>query len=616
MGIRTKLVIIFFLGIVVPMLVLWGRWQGTAIGSIKSVMRQDLADGAREVSEQVTRLLDSHKGRLMELTSQPALLAYARAAARSNQITPDQALRNDLSAFLLSHQGHYAAMVGINRQGAPLFKIGLRTFPGGIIKPYILERDFSSEDIVRAPETIAESVFVSDLQVVDSEGPHIKLIAPLKENGDNATAAIVLKVRAGKLLAEAAGPRVAQQPKQPAATRPQTAIISPQGTVLYTTDGSKELWKSYTDAYPEFERSISELRQETNNLDRDPWLIVHHLRSASPPFSVYQFENYRSNAVGDLEFSSYGLLFLTLLLVVVPMLILYQLISRITDSIRLVTRGAKAIATGNLGYQIKVSTKDETRVLGEAFNRMAGRLREMIRKEGEQKQFESFARLSAVLTHDLKNQILSLSLLVNNMERKFDREGFKEDAMRTLSDSVNNLQSLVAKLSDPRTPTKRIRERSNISHLVERVLQRTAAQAANRFKVSAELAPDIFATVDGKAVERVIENLVINALEAMPEGGALKVQSQQENGNAIITVADTGKGMTEEFRRDRLFHPFATTKKKGIGLGLYSCRDIIEQHGGQIDVASKVDVGTEFKIVLPLRTEETPSGRLRPIVNF
>jgi putative PEP-CTERM system histidine kinase len=311
-----------------------------------------------------------------------------------------------------------------------------------------------------------------------------------------------------------------------------------------------------------------------------------------------------------LEFDSYVLLLLTMLLVIVAMLALYYLISGITDSIRRVTKGAKAIATGNLGYQIKVKAKDETHVLSEAFNRMAGRLREMIRKEGEQKQFESFARLSAVLTHDLKNQILSLSLLVNNMERKFDREGFKEDAMRTLSDSVSNLQNLVAKLSDPRTPTKRIRENSNITHLVERVIQRTAAQAANRYNVSSELTPDVFALVDGKAVERVIENLVINALEAMPDGGSLRVATWQDNGHAIVSVADTGKGMTEEFMRERLFHPFATTKKKGIGLGLYSCRDIIEQHGGRIDVASKVSVGTEFKVVLPLKSEAN-SGELR-----
>jgi putative PEP-CTERM system histidine kinase len=269
-----------------------------------------------------------------------------------------------------------------------------------------------------------------------------------------------------------------------------------------------------------------------------------------------------------------------------------------------VTRGARAIATGNLGYQIKIKAKDETRVLAESFNRMASRLREMIRKEGEQKQFESFARLSAVLTHDLKNQILSLSLLVNNMERKFHREGFREDAMRTLSETVNNLQNLVSKLSDPRTPTKRIREKSNLSILVERVLQRTAAQATNKYKVSTQLTPDLFAVVDGKAIERVIENLVINALEAMPEGGSLRVATRVENGTAIVAVADSGKGMTEDFVRERLFHPFATTKKKGIGLGLYSCRDIVEQHGGRIDVNSKVDTGTEFRIVLPQQIEE------------
>jgi hypothetical protein len=117
--------------------------------------------------------------------------------------------------------------------------------------------------------------------------------------------------------------------------------------------------------------------------------------------------------------------------------------------------------------------------------------------------------------------------------------------------------------------------------------------------------------VDGKAVERVVENLVINALEAMPDGGSLRVATWRENGSAFVAVADTGKGMTEEFMRERLFHPFATTKKKGIGLGLYSCRDIIEQHGGRIDVASRINVGTEFKVILPLKAEELATGDLK-----
>jgi hypothetical protein len=290
---------------------------------------------------------------------------------------------------------------------------------------------------------------------------------------------------------------------------------------------------------------------------------------------------------------------LTLALAVAVTLALYYLISNITDSIRRVTRGARAITAGKLDHRIKVRSSDETRVLADAFNRMAERLREMIVRESEQKQFESFARLSAVLTHDLKNSIFSLSLLVQNMERKFDREGFREDAMRTLSNSVNDLQAIVARLSDPLAMTS-LRQASDLSTITENVLKRIGANAGTHYEISSQLQPQLMANVDAKAIERVIENLMINALEAMPEGGKLEVHSQTENESAVISVADTGKGMSEEFVRERLFRPFATTKKKGIGLGLYSCRDIIEQHGGRIDVASQVGTGTEFRVIIPL----------------
>lgn len=600
MAIRAKLVIIFFAFIIVPMFLLWARWQDTAIGSIKSVLRQSLSERAREISGQVGRSLQNHQAQVLELTRQPALQTYARGALQSTQVLPDKPLRDSLSAFLLGHQPEYASLIGVNRQGTPLFKIEPGPGPNGVVFPYYSDKNFSSEDLVQMPDAFAEAaadiVFASDIQQ-NNAGPYLHLIAPLRDETNHITAALVVKLRSEQLLAEAAGPRVAKGGYGNGA-RPEAIILSPQGTVLYAADPVKAL--------RDFQQPFALLAREKEkviDLSPSPWLIGHQLRESKPQLSIFLVENY-SDAVGRLEFDSYVLLLLTMLLVIVAMLTLYYLISGITDSIRKVTNGARAIATGNLGYQIKIKAKDETRVLAESFNRMASRLREMIRKEGEQKQFESFARLSAVLTHDLKNQILSLSLLVNNMERKFHREGFREDAMRTLSETVNNLQSLVSKLSDPRTPTKRIRDKSNLTVLVERVLHRTAAQATNKYKVSTQLTPELFATVDGKAIERVIENLVINALEAMPEGGSLRVATRVENGNAIVAVADTGKGMTEEFVRDRLFHPFATTKKKGIGLGLYSCRDIVEQHHGRIEVSSRVDTGTEFRIVLPQQIEE------------
>ena len=608
MAIRAKLVIIFFLIIIAPMFLLWARWQGTALGGIKSVMRQGLGDRAREISDQVTRSLQEHRLRITSLTKQPGLLTYASAAAQSAPPI-DEELKTDLTAFLISHYKEYSALIIINRKGAPLFKLEPSERHGAPMA-YYDDKDFTSEDIVSAPEAFAtakDQIFVSEVQQ-DMGGPHVKLIASLRDAASNVTSALVIKLRAEELLTAAAGPRI---PETPDRYSPAAIILSPRGVVLYASDQAKQ-GRMYYEAFPELNDVFTSLlRGHKNGFDRDQWVFSHHLREDPPPkLSILMIGDY-SKGAKQLEFDSYVLLLLTMLLVIVAMLALYYLISEITGSIRRVTKGAKAIAMGNLTYQIKIKAKDETRVLAEAFNRMADRLREMIRKEGEQKQFESFARLSSVLTHDLKNQILSLSLLVNNMERKFDREGFKEDAMRTLSDSVNNLQNLVAKLSDPRTPTKRFRERSNLSHLVDRVVQRTAAQASGKFNVSSDLTPEIFIFVDGKAVERVIENLVINALEAMPEGGALRVATWRENGSAFVAVADTGKGMTEEFMRERLFHPFATTKKKGIGLGLYSCRDIIEQHGGRIDVASRINVGTEFKVILPLKAEELSTGDLK-----
>ena len=608
MAIRAKLVIIFFLVIIAPMFLLWARWQGTALGGIKSVMRQGLGDRAREISDQVTRSLEEHRIRITSLTKQQGLLTYARAAAQSGPQL-DEGLRYDLSAFLISHYKEYSTLIIINRRGQPLFKLESAE-RNGALRAFYTDEDFTSEDVVSAPGAFfapMDQIFVSEVQQ-DMSGPHVKLIAPLRDAANNVTSALVVKLRAEELLTAAAGPRI---PETPDRYSPAAVILSPGGVVLYAADQSKQ-GRMYDEAFPDMSDVFTSLREGNGKgFERDQWVFSHHSRENPPPkLSILMIGDY-SKGARQLEFDSYVLLLLTMLLVIVAMLALYYLISEITDSIRRVTKGAKAIAMGQLTYQIKIKAKDETRVLAEAFNRMADRLREMIRKEGEQKQFESFARLSSVLTHDLKNQILSLSLLVNNMERKFDREGFKEDAMRTLSDSVNNLQNLVAKLSDPRTPTKRFRERSNISHLVDRVIQRTASQASVKYNVSSELTPELFALVDGKAVERVIENLVINALEAMPDGGVLRVATWKENGSAFVAVADTGKGMTEEFMRERLFHPFATTKKKGIGLGLYSCRDIIEQHGGRIDVASRVNVGTEFKVILPLKAEELSTGDLK-----
>jgi signal transduction histidine kinase len=609
MPIRAKLVIVVFVFAILPMFLLWARWQGTAVANLTSFLRQDAINRSREISDQLERNLQEQQARLAQLTQLPLLRAYSNQLAQNNGALPDGQLRINLSAFLLAHQQQYLALLGLSPAGDTLFKFEVQPDANGMLQPFFATRDFYEEDLLKAGQALipteANSIKISEIET-SPRGAYLWLVAPLRAEDNRTVGAIAAKLRVEQLLLEIVGPHhksVTDAAEKTSLTWRESLVLGPQGQVLYAADPGLQ-GKPYQEAFATLQTPLTQmLREGKEDLAWQDWILRQRARATAPQLSIFVLERY-DRAIRGLEHDSAIMLLVTTLLATVAALTVYHLISNITNSIRRVTVGAKAIASGDLNHQIVVQTNDETRVLAHAFNRMAARLREMLKKEGEQKQFESFARLSAVLTHDLKNQILSLSLLVNNMEKKFHREGFREDAMRTLSETVENLQNLVAKLSDPRTSTKRVREQSDLTHLVERVLQRTAKQATGKYNVTAKLTPNVTAVVDGKAIERVVENLVINALEAMPDGGSLFVLTSFENGNAVISVADTGKGMTQEFMRSRLFHPFATTKKKGIGLGLYSCRDIIEQHNGRIDVNSQVDVGTEFRVVLPLKTKE------------
>jgi signal transduction histidine kinase len=614
MPIRAKLVIVVFVFAILPMFLLWGRWQGTAVGIITQLLQTDANNRAREISEQLELNLQDHQQRLTQLAQQPVLRSFGTSLGLANQAKPDNQLRVELSAFLLSYQQQYAALLGLNRAGQTLFKLETQPGANGVLQPYFGDQGFTAEDTLN-PALAQNLDQLTGAQISEIEespnGAYLWLITPLRNAADNnVTGALAAKLRVNQLLREAAGPPgtpVTGAAQSTRLTWRESLIVSPLGTVLYAAEPSAT-GQPFSAAFPAMQKPFTQmLRDGIEDKQFDDWIMHQRPHETVPKLSIIILERYDQAIIG-LERESALMLLITTLLAVVAALTVYYLISTITNSIRRVTFGAKAIASGQLDHQIVVQTNDETRVLAHAFNRMAAKLREMLKKEGEQKQFESFARLSSVLTHDLKNQILSLSLLVNNMEKKFHREGFREDAMRTLSDAVENLTNLVAKLSDPRTPTKRVREQSDLTHLVERVLQRTAKQATGKYNLTAKLTPNVSATVDGKAIERVIENLVINALEAMPDGGNLFVLTTTENNHAVISVADTGKGMTEDFMRTRLFHPFATTKKKGIGLGLYSCRDIIEQHGGRIDVNSQLEVGTEFRVVLPLKADEAKAS--------
>jgi signal transduction histidine kinase len=206
----------------------------------------------------------------------------------------------------------------------------------------------------------------------------------------------------------------------------------------------------------------------------------------------------------------------------------------------------------------------------------------------------------------LKNSILALSLIVGNMEQQFHREEFRADAMQSLRDATSKLDALVAKLSEPVRSLSGEFKRPrpvDLIPVIRRALSRTAEPAAETHDVEIDLPETLVAVADDERIEKVVENLALNAIEAMgTKKGRLVIKAgPAEEGFIFFSVSDTGPGMTEEFQRTRLFRPFATTKPKGVGLGLYTCRELVRALGGRIEVESKRGSGTCFRIVLPSR---------------
>jgi signal transduction histidine kinase len=269
-----------------------------------------------------------------------------------------------------------------------------------------------------------------------------------------------------------------------------------------------------------------------------------------------------------------------------------------------VTEGVVAIAGGKLDHRIEARSSDDIRLIADNLNLMTEKMRDQIAREAETRQFQSFVRLSAILTHDLKNAIEALSLTVTNMERHFDDRDFRADAMKTLSTATDNLRTLVARLSNPVATLSGEHKRPGPVDLVpvlKRVISITAEPASELHEIRIDLPQSLYALVDGERMTKVIENLIINALEAMAgKRGTLSiVAGQTEDGKPFFSVADTGEGMSRRFIEENLFHPFATTKKKGVGLGLYTCREVVQANGGVIHVDSRQGAGTTFKVVLP-----------------
>jgi len=217
----------------------------------------------------------------------------------------------------------------------------------------------------------------------------------------------------------------------------------------------------------------------------------------------------------------------------------------------------------------------------------------------QSRELEAFQAMAAFFVHDLKNAASTLSLMLENLPVHFEDPAFREDALRGVSKSVAHINHVIGRLGLLRHELKIKPVASDLNHVAETSV--AGLESDPGFRIAREFSPLPRLPFDREQISKVVTNLVLNAKESMSGRGLVRMATGLEQGWAVLAVADDGCGMSADFIARSLFRPFQTTKKNGLGIGMFQSRMIVEVHGGRIAVASEPGHGTTFKVFLPLQ---------------
>jgi signal transduction histidine kinase len=169
--------------------------------------------------------------------------------------------------------------------------------------------------------------------------------------------------------------------------------------------------------------------------------------------------------------------------------------------------------------------------------------------------------------------------------------------LQSVSRSVNHINDLVQRFGQLRNELELRKTETDLNALVAAAMADLENQKGLTLVKDLQPLPKIL--VDSEQLRKVVINLLLNAREAVNGGGEIRVRTAQENGCVLISVADNGCGMSPEFMRRSLFRPFQTTKKSGLGIGMFHSKTIVEAHLGRVEVQSQLNKGTTFRVLLP-----------------
>ena len=313
--------------------------------------------------------------------------------------------------------------------------------------------------------------------------------------------------------------------------------------------------------------------------------------------------------------------------------------------IKEVMEGTEAVRRGNLNYRITVGSLDEIGQLASAFNKMTSELKETQDALVKAEKLAALGTMAAGMAHEIKNPLVSLRTFTQLLQQKFDDPEYRRKFSAIVPQEIERINKIAESLLKFGRPSKPELTRVNVNKTLEEVLELMENECkSNNIRVTTKFVPGSEITGDPMQLSQAFVNIILNAIQAMPQGGELTVKTdvgevirlakgmrkgilkreeaafgervwgEEEEGQketvserpvpvVFVEITDTGVGISEESLKS-LFDPFFTTKAGGTGMGLPITLRIIEDHKGSIKVKSLAGKGTTFIVTLPQRLDE------------
>ncbi len=319
----------------------------------------------------------------------------------------------------------------------------------------------------------------------------------------------------------------------------------------------------------------------------------------------YQISDFLEN------FKVYRLTSLVITLCVLGLGLLVTLIftGRFTKPILQLDTAFKKVEQGDLDCRVGLERRDEIGQLVQGFNRMVERLKQnkdLEKTLHRRERLGSLGQMAAGIAHEIKNPLNAINLTLQHLGDKLSLEARGERQLyERYSRNIQGETARLGKIVDTFLSFARVsdleRSDTDLHQVIEDVLTLVATDAGKRdVRIERALAKGpLVRMVDAEKMKTVFLNLVLNAVQAMPSGGRLRIGTENKKGEpAVITVSDTGTGIAQE-NLERIFDLYFSTKEDGSGLGLSIAGNIVRDHGGEISVSSGLGTGSEFTITLP-----------------